>query len=667
MKKLRDLNLKIKLIWGGMAMVLIPMLLVGVISTKKASYGLEQSSREQVRLVSTDLAAMTRIIMGHQIQFATELGNISLIKGVVNQVAEMGMEMSLGTAMVVDRQLKGILGKHEESYENLMVTNVDGLVVADSQDGALRDQKLSIAERDYFQSCKNGKAMIGRPVISKITGNVVCVVAVPIETRKGEFGGILAAAMKFSSLNEDILGKTIGKTGYVILMNNDGTILYHPKTELQLKANVRDFKGTELLAQRILNKESGVDTCSFDGVKKICGFNYIPETGWTLAITQAEDEFMAQVHSMTRYNMIVGAVVMVIMAALLYFSALGIIRPINRAVDGLKDISEGDGDLTKRLDITGKDEVGVLAMAVNTFIGKLQEMIGDISQGVDTLSQSAEELSDVSQNMSAGSDQTSEKAGTVAAAAEEMASNMTSVSAAMEQSSTNMNTVAAAADQMNTTIGEIAGNADQARNISQSAVVKVSESTDRMNQLGQAAQAIGKVVETISDISNQVNLLSLNATIEAARAGEAGKGFAVVANEIKELAGQTSEASMDIKEKIDHIQLSSSDTLSGINEISSVIKEVDQIIATIAAAVEEQSSATREIAENISQSSAGVEEVNQNVSQSSVVVDEITRDIADVNQSSTEMADQSSQVNQSSEDLKSLAVSLGEMVGRFKI
>ncbi|MCG8566885.1 MAG: methyl-accepting chemotaxis protein [Desulfobacterales bacterium] len=667
MKKLKNLNLKFKLIWGGLAAVLIPMILVGGISTYTASKSLVSSSKEQVKLVADDLAAMTGIIMDHQIQFAQELGNISLIKGVVNQVAEMGMEMSMGTAMVVDRQLKGILEKHQEDYETLMVTNADGLVVSDSMEGKLRDQNLSLADRDYFQSCKNGEAMIGRPALSKVTGDVVAVVAVPIQTRKGDFGGILAAAMKFSSLSENVLSKKVGATGYVTVINSDGLILAHPRSEMNLKTNLNSLEGMEILARHIGAGESGVDECVFNGSRKVCGFTLVPQTGWTVVITQEETEFMAGVRAMTRYNLIVGAVTMVVMVFLLYLFAAAIIRPINHAVEGLKDISEGDGDLTKRLEITAQDEVGVLAMAFNTFIGKLQEMIGDITQGVDTLSESATELSQVSEKMSAGSDQTSEKAGTVAAAAEEMASNMTSVSAAMEQSSTNMNTVAAAADQMNTTITDIAGNADQARNISQSAVVKVSESTDRMNQLGRAAQSIGKVVETISDISNQVNLLSLNATIEAARAGEAGQGFAVVANEIKELAGQTSEASMDIKEKIDHIQESSSDTLDGINEISTVIKDVDQIIATIAAAVEEQSSATKEIAENISQSSAGIEEVNQNVSQSSVVVDEITRDIADVNQSAGEMADQSTQVNQSSEELTDLASRLGEMVGRFKI
>jgi methyl-accepting chemotaxis protein len=220
---------------------------------------------------------------------------------------------------------------------------------------------------------------------------------------------------------------------------------------------------------------------------------------------------------------------------------------------------------------------------------------------------------------------------------------------------------------MSSTINEIARNAEKAREISINAVKKVNESTGKMNELGAAAQAIGQVVETITDISEQVNLLSLNATIEAARAGEAGKGFAVVANEIKDLAKQTSEASMDIKAKIDNIQESSSGTLAGMKAVSAVITEVNDIVSTIATAVEEQSSATREISENISQASQGIEEVNQNVSQSSIVANEITKEISDVNQSSSEMADRSGQVSLSAEDLSKLAATLDEMVGRFKV
>lgn len=162
----------------------------------------------------------------------------------------------------------------------------------------------------------------------------------------------------------------------------------------------------------------------------------------------------------------------------------------------------------------------------------------------------------------------------------------------------------------------------------------------------------------------QIRLLM---TMVKAYAARPGKWFAVVANGIKDLAKQTSDASMDIKAKIDNIQDSAQVSLRGMGEINQVISEVNGIVSTIATAVEEQSSATREIAENISQASIGIAEVNENVSQSSAVADEITRDITGVNQSSSEMAEQSGQVKLSAEGLGALASQLDQMVGRFKI
>jgi methyl-accepting chemotaxis protein len=189
----------------------------------------------------------------------------------------------------------------------------------------------------------------------------------------------------------------------------------------------------------------------------------------------------------------------------------------------------------------------------------------------------------------------------------------------------------------------------------------------QMTDLGNAAQAIGKVTETITEISEQTNLLALNATIEAARAGEAGKGFAVVANEIKELARQTAEATLDIRQQIEGIQNSTGTTVLSIEKIGQVISDINEIVATIATAVEEQSVSTREISDNIAQVSTGIQEVNENVAQSSQASQDITREIAEVKQASGEIAGSSSQVRLSADELSSVSEQLNALVGQFKI
>jgi methyl-accepting chemotaxis protein len=361
--------------------------------------------------------------------------------------------------------------------------------------------------------------------------------------------------------------------------------------------------------------------------------------------------------------------ILIIFSALLlsYFIGRAITKPVLSVVDGLRDIAEGEGDLTRRLDVDSKDEMGELVKWFNIFIEKIQNIMKDITVGTETLSASATELSAISQQMSSGAEQTSGKSNSVATASEEMSSNMSSVAAAVEQASSNTNMIASSAEQMAASINEIARNSEKARTVTGGAVTLAQNSSDRVEGLGKAAQEVSKVTETITEISEQTNLLALNATIEAARAGEAGKGFAVVANEIKELARQTADATDEIKNRIDGIQESISATISDIEQVPKVINEVNEIVSTIATAVEEQSVTTKEIAGNVSQASQGINEVTESVTQSSTVAGGIAEDIVEVNQASGEMASSSAQVNISAEELSKLSEQLKGMVNRFKV
>jgi methyl-accepting chemotaxis protein len=345
----------------------------------------------------------------------------------------------------------------------------------------------------------------------------------------------------------------------------------------------------------------------------------------------------------------------------------GIVKPIRRMIDMLRDIAEGEGDLTKRVHDDSGDETEEMANWFNQFIGQIQTIIKDVSKDAATLETSSGELTALSNEMSDKASQTSEKSNAVAAAGEEMSSNMQSVAASMEQASTNVNMVAAATEEMSSTINEIAENTEKARQITGNAVSKTTSASDQVGELGLAAREIGKVVEAITDISGQVDLLALNATIEAARAGDAGKGFAVVANEIKELARQTAEATMEIKTRVESIQSTTEGTVKEINDVSAVVHDIDTIVSTIATAVEEQSATTNEIVSNVSQASIGLGEVNENVAQSSSVSAEIAHDIAEVNSAARDISGSCKSVNTKSEELASLANNLNEMVKKFRV
>ncbi|OEU64936.1 MAG: hypothetical protein BA867_13005 [Desulfobacterales bacterium S5133MH16] len=366
-------------------------------------------------------------------------------------------------------------------------------------------------------------------------------------------------------------------------------------------------------------------------------------------------------------NMMITVTIACVMAGALiaFFITRAVTVPIKKGVLFAQKMSKGD--FQQRLDIDQKDEIGVLAEALNSVAANVGDMVKEIDSGVNTLSSSSTEMADISDQMTSGSENTVVKANSVAAAAEEMNTNMNSVAAAMEQASTNIGAVAAAAEEMSANIGNLSNNARDAKETTDNVVGFTKKVSNQVNELGQAAEEISVVTESIKSISDKTNLLALNATIEAARAGEAGKGFAVVANEIKDLARQTAEATGDISQKIDGIQNATGATVSEINDVVDAINKVDELIKSIAEAVEQQNTATAEISENVNHASLGLTEINENVNQSSEAAGMVAKEITEVNESANEISNSSAQVQQSANDLSKLSGRLQELIHKFKI
>jgi len=333
----------------------------------------------------------------------------------------------------------------------------------------------------------------------------------------------------------------------------------------------------------------------------------------------------------------------------------------------LKDIAEGEGDLTLRLEIKKFDEIGTIEGRFNTFLGKLREIIQHVTKNSGNLNTASENLALSSRNMSDIAGNMSAKSNKVVSFSQETSTKMGVIASSMERLSKNSSMVAVAVEQMTGTVTEITQNSEKARSVTHEAVSQVENASERVEALGQAAEKIGNVTEVITEISQQTNLLALNATIEAARAGESGKGFAVVANEIKELARQTADATGEIKARITDIQDSTSGTVRDIEKISKVISDVNQIVTTIATSVEEQSVTSREIAGSVSSTSSEIIEVNQTLSKASGSSGEIAKNIADVDNEASKISDSSSRLKTSAEELNSLSGQLMEIVEKFKV
>lgn len=349
------------------------------------------------------------------------------------------------------------------------------------------------------------------------------------------------------------------------------------------------------------------------------------------------------------------------------FTGLRVSRPIKSIVNMLKDIAEGEGDLTRRLEVNRADELGEQASWFNLFVEKIRTMVQEIAGITENLNGSSNHLSQLASQMSAGASQMKSRSNTVATATEEMSESIRSVAATMEQASGNVELIVRSAGDMNATIQEIAKSSENARQVTAHTVTQTQMASQEVGQLGQAAEEIGQVTETITEISEQTNLLALNATIEAARAGESGKGFAVVANEIKQLATQTAEATDAIKSRVTNIQTATRGAVDRIGEISNVINEVNEIITSISTAIDQQSAVATEIAGNVSEASEGLNVINHHITQSAGKAESISEDITQVDQAVGQMSQGGADLDRDAKRLLDLSEQLKMLVGRFVI
>jgi methyl-accepting chemotaxis protein len=362
--------------------------------------------------------------------------------------------------------------------------------------------------------------------------------------------------------------------------------------------------------------------------------------------------------------------IQILIAVLLISIALGIfltrstLHPLNIVVEALSKIEKGD--MTVRVNLDRKDELGILSKALDSLSAKLQSIFRNLRQNSDTLAGSAEELSSIGRQVVGATEQVATNISAMASGAEEASVNTNEVAGSAEQMSTNMNTIASAVEEMSASISQISGNAGEANKVASEATAKACEATEVMNKLGAAAKEIGQVTDVIKKIADKTNLLALNATIEAASAGEAGKGFAVVAGEIKELANQSSKSADDIAHRIDSIQVGTNNAVAVISGVSDIITRINQSVEAISNHVDQQTKASNEISSNVAQANIGAKRVASAVSEVAKGSRDIARNAGEAAKNATSLQG-AKHINQGADELAKMASDLKSVLSQFKV
>ncbi|RXS44427.1 methyl-accepting chemotaxis protein [Idiomarina sp. 29L] len=452
---------------------------------------------------------------------------------------------------------------------------------------------------------------------------------------------------------------------YIFTLNRQGEMVQHPFTKSLVGKNVlsyEDPEGTRLF-QEMINKARSSDrgTVEYIWQKGSDSNNLVSKVSrirvfepWNIILgTGQYTDNIATILWQEFFKLAGLALVLAVPLMLLFILIIrSITRPLKTINNAMVDIAEGEGDLTRRLNDTGSDELARLAASFNTFVHKIQQLVQSVQESAQRESEAAKKLIELSSSSSQQSDELSSQTGSVATAITELSSSAAEVADHARQAADSANTADEEAGRSAVIVRESVNNIEALTN-------ELKKAGEQARLLQDGSEKIGNILGVIVAIAEQTNLLALNAAIEAARAGEAGRGFAVVADEVRTLATRTQH---------------STDEISGIvDSIQGAIKDVSQIITD----VEGRSASTNEEALKAEQAISQIQEAVANISTMNVQIasatDEQSRVTKDLNENITGISDLShanqeanAQVAEVSQDLNKNSVDLSQLVSRFK-
>ncbi len=565
-------SLGFKLIFGGIVIVLVPVLVVGLYSLSKSSNALTKLSKGQAMLTAHNLADMVDLVLSEEANITKSLGSRVTVKAAVRKVKSSGVDGAQTEIAALNQSLASAMKESGTNYEGVLVVDKDGKVFGDSDGGKHRG--MDISGRPYFQKAKaEGKLVIADPVESKISGNFIAPLCTPLKDDSGEFIGALVNLVKIEFFTESITNVKIGQTGYPFVVNAAGMIIIHPKKEFINKEDISKIPEMADIYKAIGTVKKGVEAYRFKGVDKIAGFSPVELTGWSLVVTQNEEEFLAASHDIRNAILAIGSGFLILTIIGVFFFARTITRPIGRVVEL-------------------------------------------ISAGSEEVSSAAGQVSSSSQTLAAG--------------ASEQAASIEETSASLEEISSMTKQNAANAGQAN-------GLVTEANQVIDRANASMGQLIEAMKEISKSSEETQKIVKTIDEIAFQTNLLALNAAVEAARAGEAGAGFAVVADEVRNLAMRAAEAAKTTSSLIDGSVKRIKDGTGLVGHTNGAFTEVATSSRKIADLVAEINAASNEQSQGIDQINKAVSEMDKVVQQNAATAEESASAAEEMNAQAEQM------------------------------
>ncbi|MGB0858624.1 MAG: methyl-accepting chemotaxis protein [Pseudoalteromonas spongiae] len=650
------MKMRTKLIAGFAITVIVPILAIAMLALSQAK------SDGFTRFLATTHAEIRQVEKGFNLFFqqvkhnADFLAQANVVKSVPTDVTTyMGAEKSMDPLAAVAGEadiftLYETFGKtHQELLFVYLGTEQGGFIQYPAEPLGNYDPR----QRPWYKLAQSarGKTVITEPY-QGVTGQAMVSVAKAISNDNGQFVGVQSLDVTLATLTDIVSSINIGETGYLILVDGSGTVLADPKNADNNFKAISELSSPiyTSLADNLSSKSFTIET-SNNTLEATTYFS--DDLNWRFVAVIEQDEILQSASEMKVFIGIIALIMIALFVAFGVILANRIVYPIEKVSEGLKEIAQGEGDLSKRLDVIGNDEISQLAKWFNQFLSTINDLVKDINHKSQILNDAATvsgakvtEIMNASHEQEGSSEEAAKGTATLADVAKQVSDDCTIAMSDIVQAEN-------FADEGNNDV-RLAVNEVTSLNDS------LSESSQAMTQLEKESENITKILDVIRGIAEQTNLLALNAAIEAARAGEQGRGFAVVADEVRTLAKRSHESTEEIDKVlnslIEQTRLMSDKMASSVTRSQDAIEKAEKAHNSF----DDISSAVSKVKQLISQISDAAQSQYD-------AADEINRDITGISDSVKYTAGSADELAEGSQQLVALSEDLRSLVNRFHV
>lgn len=647
------MNIRVKIQLSVLAAVVIPGIIISVILamfvTEKAYQQFYDVSEREIRQVENGMKIFFRGIEDNVKYLITHPEVLSASQNITRYTSNNeSVLMNPAKNGGLEASIYGMFERFGDSHENLAY-----VYFANSEGGYLQWPAGNIGanydprQRPFYQTALKNKGQITRTsayYFASDDASIISTVAT-VKDANGNVMGVQGMDVSLKGLTEIVKEIKLGEQGYIMLLQDDGTILVDPKHTNNTFKNINSLPEDAFKAIAKLN--SGQLSILLDEVDYEVNIITSSALGWKFVGLVPKEEILMMSNSIISRMMLIEIVMLIIFIVASWQVAKLITDPIIQIKDNLREIASGDGDLTTRIDVRSKkDETAALAESFNDFVEKIRELVIEVKSNADSVNQLSSHVANASESLAVTTEEQNTQSHTMAAALHQVSTTSTQISQSVK-----------GAEELSESskVEVVAGGKtiSQSIELMSSVAEDMTSLKDILNNLQTSSEKINEIIKLITGIADQTNLLALNAAIESARAGEAGRGFSVVADEVRELSGRTTNAATQVGELIKTVQAQSNDSYEHITQLNTKIQESVEkgqesldLLKSITASSEKIANETSLVATSIEEESSAIEEINQNIQHMSTAIDESTKSISNIKGITENLDGQAEQLQQ---------------------